>query len=145
MRSQSRRCLQRRDGCRRSSCGLGSPEPYDYVQTTAGDLQQTDEFGKNLVRMGRFRVIYLDVDGAIRAGVSVFDVIDCEAGLDEYYVPLFGLHANELAKDVQGVRAPKGAAQPADHRLAGDPSGVSRQGPRARGGISADPSLLARR
>lgn len=71
-------------------------DPDGFIYETAGDIHVGDDVDE-LQLAGKFRIYYVDVDGAVDDGESMFEVLDAHSrAIVEYYDPLFSPESNSF-------------------------------------------------
>jgi GNAT superfamily N-acetyltransferase len=77
-------------------------EPITYLDQITGDVVAHHEGAPSQIA-GRFNIYYVDCDGALNAGVSLFDVMDHDQEIHNYYAALIDMDKGEFREEV--VRA----------------------------------------
>lgn len=79
-------------------------EPNHFVRQHGGHVTLYDGDGDEPMEIGRYRAFYVDVEGAVCAEESVFDIFDCmseTAGYLELYKPGWGEFTDAAMKAAQ--------------------------------------------
>lgn len=74
-------------------------EPTTYLDEIAGDVVAHNEERSPCVA-GRFSVYYVDCDGALNAGVSLFEVMDQNQEIHNYYAALIDFETGDFRAEV---------------------------------------------
>ena len=77
-----------------------SDDPERFIYDTIGKIVLYDADGDSRLRVGDFRLTFVDVEGAIAARESVLDVFDAERRTLEYFEALYDIDSASFTRAV---------------------------------------------